>query len=258
MSGGLGVLVAAGEQRGVSDPDDLAQLSLGQVVVHPQPAVVEEGAQRVGLPDGVAHALVLALGEGEELFDERSQVYPHLQALRAQLADDYATKTVNRKLSAVRGVLRAAWRLGQIDTDTLHRVRRRRRPRQSTAGRARSGDARAPAAPRGLQPIRLPARGARDAAALALLSGTGIEAVALDLEHGGWLSLRGSEPGPLPFRVLKGGHIRPWRLRPAAIGLIVERRVREAGLKAATPHDFRRPVGRPSAPTTTARQRSAW
>ena len=32
VPGGLGVAVAAGEQRGVSDPDDLAQLSLGQVV----------------------------------------------------------------------------------------------------------------------------------------------------------------------------------------------------------------------------------
>ena len=115
--------------------------------------------------------------------------------------------------------------------------------------------------------------GARDAAALALLAGTGIrraEAVALDLadfdlEDGSvrvlgkgdkerqvylvdgarsaiawWLGLRGSEPGPLLYRVLKGGHIRPRRLEPAAIGIVVERRVREVGLRHTTPHDFRR------------------
>ena len=56
-----------------------------------------------------------------------------------------------------------------------------------------------------------------------------------------WLSLRGSDPGPVLYRVLKGGHIRPKRLKPAAIGIIVERRVREAALlRRATPHDFRR------------------
>ena len=200
--------------------------------------------------------------------------YPHLQALRAQLAERYAPKTVNRYLSAVRGVLRAAWRLGQLDTDTLHRacdvpgVRGSRLPAGrdvAMAERQRLFEVCA-ADP-------LPARGARDAAALALLAGTGIrrgEAVALDLAHvdlesGGvrvrgkgnkerrvylvdgsrralewWFQLRGSEPGPLLYRVLKGGHIRPVRLRPAAIGIVVERRVREVGLRPATPHDFRR------------------
>lgn len=200
--------------------------------------------------------------------------YPHLQALRARLADAYAPKTVNRHLSAVRGVLRAAWRLGQLDTDTLHRacdvagVRGSRLPAgRDVAMRERQRLFEVCAAD------RYPARGARDAATLALLAGTGIrrsEAVALDLAHvdlddGGvrvrgkgnkerrvylvdgarralewWMSLRGSEPGALLYRVLKGGHIRPRRLRPAAIGGIVERRVREVGLKAATPHDFRR------------------
>jgi site-specific recombinase XerC len=200
--------------------------------------------------------------------------HAHLQALRGQLAERYAPKTVNRTLSAVRGVLRAAWRLGHIDTDTLHRacdvggVRGSRLP----AGRD--------VAMRERQQLfevcaddPLPARGARDAAVLALLAGTGIrraEAVAIDLEHvdldeGGvrilgkgnkerraylvdgsrralewWLGLRGSEPGPLLYRVLKGGHIRPLRLRAAAVGIVVERRVREVGLRHATPHDFRR------------------
>lgn len=200
--------------------------------------------------------------------------YPHLQTLRARLAERYAPKTVNRYLSAVRGVLRAAWRLGQLDTDTLHRacdvpgVRGSRLPAgRDVAMRERQDLFEACATD------PLPARGARDAAALALLAGTGIrraEAVALDLadfdlEDGSvrvlgkgdkerqvylvdgarsaiawWLGLRGSDPGPLLYRVLKGGHIRPRRLEPAAVGIIVERRVREVGLRHTTPHDFRR------------------
>lgn len=81
----LGVGIAAREERRVADTHDLAQSILGQVVVESQSAVVEEGSQRTGLPNGVAEcatqraALVLDQGvlaacKSEKLVDEWSQM----------------------------------------------------------------------------------------------------------------------------------------------------------------------------------------
>lgn len=276
MSGGD---VATWLERIELDPPPLAPLAAVRPDQHPAwvyLASLSEGSRPAMRSALEAAAAILSGGVLDAgRFPWSELRYPHLQLLRARLAERYAPKTTNRYLSAVRGVLRVAWRLGYIDTDTLHRacdvagVRGSRLP----AGRD--------VAMRERQQLfdicaadPHPARGARDAAALALLAGTGVrrgEAVALDLAHidlgdGGvrvrgkgdkerrvylvdgarralewWLSLRGSDPGPVLYRVLKGGHIRPKRLKPAAIGIIVERRVREAALlRRATPHDFRR------------------
>lgn len=200
--------------------------------------------------------------------------YPHLMALRALLAERYAPATANRLLCAVRGVLREAWRLGQLSTEDYHRARDVPGVRGS---RLPAGRDLAMAERQRLLEVcaadPLPARGARDAAMIAILSGTGVrraEAVGLDLgdvelDTGAvrvlgkgdkerltylvdgarralewWLSLRGTDPGPLLMRVLRGGHIRPWRLKPRAVAVVIERRIREAGLRDATAHDFRR------------------
>lgn len=48
--------------------------------------------------------------------------FQHTQALRAALVSSYGERTVNRMLSALRGVLKAAWRLGQIETDDYQRA----------------------------------------------------------------------------------------------------------------------------------------
>ena len=44
--------------------------------------------------------------------------FQHTNALRAWLAAQYAPATANRILAAVRGALKAAWQLGQLDTDS--------------------------------------------------------------------------------------------------------------------------------------------
>lgn len=175
--------------------------------------------------------------------------YQHVKALRSILAEEYAPSTVNKYMSAVRGVLREAWRLGYIDAETYQRA-------------ADVGNLKAERLPEGRR-LELgelhklkgaceaddgPA-GARDKAILAVLSRAGLrrsEAVALDvsdyrpapagngdvatltvrsgkgekdrrvpLANGaleaveGWLQVRGREDGPLFCRIRRGGHVKP-------------------------------------------------
>lgn len=76
-------------------------------------------------------AMKSSLGKIAALVDARatSETLPwhqlrfqHTQAIRAELVRTYGPRTVNRMLSALRGVMKAAWQLGQIDTDDYHRA----------------------------------------------------------------------------------------------------------------------------------------
>lgn len=48
--------------------------------------------------------------------------FKHTQALRAVLVERYAARTVNRMISSLRGVLKAAWKLEQLSTDHYMRA----------------------------------------------------------------------------------------------------------------------------------------
>ncbi len=124
--------------------------------------------------------------------------YPHAAALRAALTERYAPATVNKMLSALRGTLKAAWRLGQISAEERERAsdvspargERLPRGRSLAPGEIRAlvedclTDAAAPASAAKAAPAPRPALAARDAALLALLYGCGLrraEIAALDL-----------------------------------------------------------------------------
>ena len=199
--------------------------------------------------------------------------YEHTQAIRAALSQRYTPAMTNKCLSALRGTLKAAWRMGQIPTDEYSRAADIPAVRGETLPRGRAipqGEMRAL--------FRVCADGTllgvRDAALLAVLYGIGLrraEVVALDLSDyenatgkltirngkgnkarlgyatngsqaalEAWLLVRGEEPGPLFVPVLRGGHLVIRRLNNQAVMDVLTRRATQAGVKDVSPHDFRR------------------
>lgn len=199
--------------------------------------------------------------------------YQHSAAIRAALAESFAPATANKMLAALRRVLKEAWRLGQMDAESLHRAADVPTIKAETLPRGRalsSGELRAlfESCADGTN------AGTRDAAIMAILYAGGLrrsEAVGLDLSDfnpedgavairggkgrkdrivyasngsadalGDWISLRGSEPGSLFQPVLKSDRIIPRRMTDQAILWLVRRRAEDAGVAHFSPHDLRR------------------
>lgn len=200
--------------------------------------------------------------------------FQHTQAARAALAERYKPATTNKMLSALRGVLHAAFQLGQMTAEDYTRaidlkpVRGAGLPR----GRALSaGELRALFAACADDPT--PA-GRRDAAILAVLYGGGArraEAAALELADwhedtgalviregkgrkprtvyltggacgalGAWLALRGPQPGRLFWPMDKAGRPRPGAMSDQALYDVCKKRAARARVKDFSPHDLRR------------------
>ena len=201
--------------------------------------------------------------------------YRHTAAIRAALAEEFAPATANKMLSAMRGVIKECWRLGYIGAEERDRacdldpVRGRALPK----GRSISSGER-----KALFDFcaddEKPARGARDAALLAVLYVCGLrrgEVPGLDLSdfepdtgelkvrHGkgaaqrvvyatggageairGWIEHRGGEPGPLFWPVLKSGRPARRRITDQTVYDVLARLRKQTGSKAFSPHDFRR------------------
>jgi len=200
--------------------------------------------------------------------------YQHSQAIRSLLMERYSPASANKIMAALRGVLRESWRLGFMDAETFHRaidiktVKGNAIPKGRSLG---SGEINALVEVCFADP---PPAGIRDAAILALLYAAGLrrsEVVGLDLadydtESGslkivaskgnkartvylgngakaamtGWINVRGDKPGPLLYRIRKGGKIIPAGLTDQAIWVILEKRFQQAKVKPFTPHDLRR------------------
>lgn len=201
--------------------------------------------------------------------------YQYVQAVMTELRESsLAATTVNRTLSALKGVLQEAWRLGLMNSEDYHRaidvksVKSTRLP----AGRALTrGELSALfyACSEDPRPT-----GRRDAALIALLFGAGLrraEAAALDLvgfdQAAGtvlvrsgkgnkdrlvpmasgavmavvaWLEIRGKAPGPVLMPIDKGGRIDHRRMSDQAIFYRLAMLAIAASVRPFTPHDLRR------------------
>lgn len=221
-----------------------------------------------------AASLLTSGRHNAETLPWQSLRYQHTAALRAALAEQYAPRTTNQALAAVRSVLKEAWRLGLMSAEEYQRAADVHDVANDTLPRGRAltaGELRALFIDCAEDPG--PA-GRRDAALLALLYGGGLrrsEAVAMDLgdyvpETGAvtvragkgnkdrlvyatngaslamdaWLSVRGCEPGPLFLPITRSCRVMRRRLTPQAVLVILRHRAECAGVAAFSPHDLRR------------------
>lgn len=218
-------------------------------------------------------ALLLS-GRAEALAVDWAAVrFQHTAGVRAQLAGRYAPATANKVLSALRGVLRTAWRLGLMTAEDYKRAADVASVSGSTlpAGRALAG----PEIAALLEACQADssAAGARDAALLAVLRTGGLrraEVCALKLDDydeatgelrvrgkrnkqrtayfaGGaaealadWLSIRGRQAGALFCPVTRTGQLKLRHMQPEAIFNMLAKRALQAGVDGLSPHDLRR------------------
>jgi integrase len=194
--------------------------------------------------------------------------YEHTAAIRAELLGRYTSHvTINTHLARLRGVLRAAWRLGWMTADEYARAA----DLPAVAGEAIPIGRHVSAAElvAMLGTCDGSYHGRKDAAILCVLYGCGLrraELVGLDLadvdmagglirvRHGkghkqreipidggtvaalvDWIALRGNDPGPLFLSRMTGG-----RIGADAIYLLIRRHAAAAGVRQLMPHDMRR------------------
>ena len=200
--------------------------------------------------------------------------YQHVQALRSILAQIYAPATANKILTALRGVLKEACRLGLMTAEEYHSaisvppVKGETLPSGRALSQAELGKLFAACA------RDRTAAGVRDSAIIAVMYNCGLrrsELVALDLADfyredrsitirqgkgnkgrrtfltvtsidalDNWLHARGMAPGPLFTPVNRAGRIMFRSMTDRALWKILLKRTLNAGVDQFTPHDLRR------------------
>lgn len=194
--------------------------------------------------------------------------FAHTQAVRSALADKYAHTTANRMLSAMRGVLKAAWKLGLMTAEDYQKAASVESIQGETlpSGRALSSGELVGL----LNTCEVVSLDIRDAAIFSVLYGCGLrraELVALNIADykmeekelvvrgkgnkqravplghavpaiNDWLMIRGEEEGPLFWGL--GNRNQGQRLTDQAIYNMLRKRAKQAGVKNLSPHDFRR------------------
>jgi integrase len=200
--------------------------------------------------------------------------FQHTNALRAWLMEHYAPATVNVMLSALRGTLKTAWKLGQLSAEEYQRAVDFENVKGEVLPTGREITPGEVAALVNVIKADLSPAGARDLALLAVLYAGGVrraEAAGLSLEDynrttgkltirsgkgrkartvyikgnaqttvENWLTHRGLAPGALFVRIRSGGRMMADRLTAQGIYHILKQRGKQAGVDEFTPHDFRR------------------
>jgi integrase len=206
--------------------------------------------------------------------------YVHAHAVRTALRETISARTgkplsvasVNKHLSALRGILREAWRLGMMNAEDFHRAVDLEPVRGNSLPRGRALEDNEIAALFHICQRDQSARGPRDATVIALglyglrrseiasaqfdaldrdtwvlrVEGKGSKLRDVPLKNGGadavraWVEHRGDRPGALLYPVRKGGRVEVGKISPEAIYRICARRAAEAGVRAFAPHDLRR------------------
>src|SRR5450759_2504090 len=196
----------------------------------------------------------------------------NVQALIARVTESGAApNTINKTRAALRGVAKAAWRLRLIDTEELGRINdvKSNPGARELAGRdVASGEIVALMQACAADPS---SAGARDAAMIAIAAGTGCRRAELAnmryedmrltdqdnaevkiigkrnkqrtlyLVNGAlralqdWLTIRGTDPGPMFYAINKGGRVLTGHgLTTTALDFILIKRSKEAGLSAVS------------------------
>ncbi|MEM8994908.1 MAG: tyrosine-type recombinase/integrase [Acidobacteriota bacterium] len=235
-------------------------------------ANLSAGSQGMRQPLDVI-AGILDSSHDAETYPWHKLTYSDTMAVRQVLIARYKPATVNKMLSALRGVLKQAWRLGLVEADAYHRAAAVQNVRSSNllSGRALES----------LEIRRLfetcaadeTPRGTRDAAILAVLYGCGLrrgelvrlDVASVDFEDGSilvegkrrkrrtvyltesgashlrcWLDDRGVAPGPLFNPVRQNGEILPKGLGGESVTYLLRRRQEQAEVDRFSPHDVRR------------------
>ncbi len=200
--------------------------------------------------------------------------FQHVAAIRTKLAEQYSAATVNKMLSALRGVLTAAFQLEQISAEDYLRAKTVKavRGRSLPAGRALTAEEleslfkacaadRTPAGTRdcallavarvaGLRRAELAGIDLKDytpAQGSILIRGKGNKQRIVYVKNGAarwlkdWLRIRGKTPGALFCPILKSGKVLVGdSLSPQSVFDILAKRAAQAGIKDISPHDLRR------------------
>jgi site-specific recombinase XerD len=202
--------------------------------------------------------------------------FQHTSAIRARLLEErYAPRTVNRMVTALRGILRCCWKLGQLGSEDFYAaiaIRSQDISQLPPSGRALNLDDFSHLLRiAGEQDVPV---GTRDQAILVVFYSTGLRrrevsdldvtdydpktgalTVRLGKRHTtrltyvptsfrgwveSWLAVRGGEDGPMFWRRSPDKSLWDGRLGPAGVDLVVTRASKDAGLDNVTPLDLRR------------------
>lgn len=202
--------------------------------------------------------------------------YQHTTAIRTKLSESYSAATANRHLSALRGVLKEAWRLGYMTAEEYQRAVDVKAIKGTKAAQAEKGRHLKQGEFAALIGVCLDGSkaGVRDACLLAvayvaglrraelaslqlsdydqsegtlkITKGKGNKERIVPLAEGAadalsdWLEIRGPWAGPLFTVVRKGDHVTLDPLTAQSVYDILAKRADDAKVKKFSPHDLRR------------------